>query len=523
MIFSFFSVAVVFSVCHIVFERRSSRRFQALVFIASLGGSLVVAALAIAQILPYAWLIGAIFSIALVVAALATRLMLSDRIAMPWKLLAILLVSGVSFNFGHGAPPAGTVIYWLVDVVNKAFYALWGAQESSFGYAVLAAIESTLAGVLVAAAEKTMRLHMVYTAFNFVAGWWLYSRLFVQARQFPRLEDWRMFSLLVPLFFCVTILAHWTARVDFYGVFAWLNDLLWVGFLIQGLAVAGLAFRQAGRGVWILALPFVPLAGLAWSLNAIVALGAIDALTGFSQAFPDREAFRDGGLRRRGGRFFLALGSGVVAVGLASGAAFFGTAAMGKYVDVAQRKTPTLAEPPTLDREKSMLVVSLADGKRYGIDRYEYPNVQGRRPKVNVAWEDARQLCHERAGRLCSSQEWRFACSVGGRYRYMAEGYSPSHVFGVCNVGGHGMDVAASGSFPQCTNAWQMADSIGNAWEWVDDRLHYDFRIVVGGAWNTRDDQVSTCDGRFLVREAQYDVLDTRAFGFRCCYDLSPN
>ncbi len=44
------------------------------------------------------------------------------------------------------------------------------------------------------------------------------------------------------------------------------------------------------------------------------------------------------------------------------------------------------------------------------IDAYEYPNRKGQNPIIGVTWHEAGALCRERAERLCSEDEWTFAC-----------------------------------------------------------------------------------------------------------------
>jgi sulfatase modifying factor 1 len=49
------------------------------------------------------------------------------------------------------------------------------------------------------------------------------------------------------------------------------------------------------------------------------------------------------------------------------------------------------------------------------IDRFEYPNEQGSYPIVMVTWSDANRLCEERGERLCTEDEWTFACEARRR------------------------------------------------------------------------------------------------------------
>jgi sulfatase modifying factor 1 len=44
------------------------------------------------------------------------------------------------------------------------------------------------------------------------------------------------------------------------------------------------------------------------------------------------------------------------------------------------------------------------------IDRFEYPNRKGGYPLVYVSWYDSKKLCEGDGKRLCSEEEWTFAC-----------------------------------------------------------------------------------------------------------------
>lgn len=61
------------------------------------------------------------------------------------------------------------------------------------------------------------------------------------------------------------------------------------------------------------------------------------------------------------------------------------------------------AEPATCfdDRRKPL---------RFCMDRFEWPNQKGAMPMVLVSWEDARQICASVDKRLCSEEEFNFAC-----------------------------------------------------------------------------------------------------------------
>lgn len=47
---------------------------------------------------------------------------------------------------------------------------------------------------------------------------------------------------------------------------------------------------------------------------------------------------------------------------------------------------------------------------RFCIDRYEWPNKKGEVPALLVSWVDAKKLCEDTGKRLCTEDEYNFAC-----------------------------------------------------------------------------------------------------------------
>ena len=48
--------------------------------------------------------------------------------------------------------------------------------------------------------------------------------------------------------------------------------------------------------------------------------------------------------------------------------------------------------------------------RRYCMDVFEYPNLEGVVPAVMVDWDDAKRVCGVEGKRLCTTEEWEFAC-----------------------------------------------------------------------------------------------------------------
>ncbi|MSP23879.1 MAG: hypothetical protein EXR75_01700 [Myxococcales bacterium] len=125
---------------------------------------------------------------------------------------------------------------------------------------------------------------------------------------------------------------------------------------------------------------------------------------------------------------------------------------------------------------------------RFCIDRFEYPNLERVAPAVMLSFEDAVRACAVEGKRLCSSEEWAFACEGAATLPY-ATGLVRDPT--ACNIdrpargstgiarGDHG-DIAAtvarldqrlrSGSMVRCISPFGVADMTGNVAEWVVHR-----------------------------------------------------
>lgn len=179
---------------------------------------------------------------------------------------------------------------------------------------------------------------------------------------------------------------------------------------------------------------------------------------------------------------------------------------------------PTTRPAPAPGRAGSYGEEILLEG--YCIDRYEYPNLEGALPRVDVTWAEARALCQARGKRLCTELEWEYACGGPDRLAY---GYGDRFEAGRCNtpvpVDGawnRGAGIAPSGLHPACGNDNGVRDLIGNVWEWTDG--WYDeargWRVVRGGSWfhSANLARSEARYGRHLTQAYHLDLV-----GFRCC------
>jgi|WetSurMetagenome_2_1015567.scaffolds.fasta_scaffold00335_3 hypothetical protein len=115
-----------------------------------------------------------------------------------------------------------------------------------------------------------------------------------------------------------------------------------------------------------------------------------------------------------------------------------------------------------------MVLVDLPPGKsdkpllKVCIDRYEYPGKEGALPTTNVSYDDAEKLCASAGKRLCTAQEWQWACS--GREGYA---YPYGFTFEKENCNSDSRAPEPSGTRNRCISKFGAIDMTGNVFEWV--------------------------------------------------------
>ena len=133
---------------------------------------------------------------------------------------------------------------------------------------------------------------------------------------------------------------------------------------------------------------------------------------------------------------------------------------------------------------------------------------RGRRPVVNVSWEDAKEFVRwlsERTGeryRLLSEAEWEYAARAGTRGPFHYGGtistdeanYNGNYTYGSGSKGEYRRRTVRVESFG--ANGFGLHDVHGNVWEWVEDCWHdrYSGAPADGSAWVSGGD----CRSRVL-------------------------
>jgi formylglycine-generating enzyme len=169
--------------------------------------------------------------------------------------------------------------------------------------------------------------------------------------------------------------------------------------------------------------------------------------------------------------------------------------------------------------------------KRFCIDRHEWPNRPGERPKVFVSWFEAQSSCESRGKRLCQRSEWTLACEGPKRAPYP---YGWRREPSPCNVGRPPIPFAVEdlvslrtrahelerlwqgdpiGSHPDCVSAYGVFDMVGNVDEWTDNREESQERVATlnGGYWGPVR---NTCR---LTTKTHGPDFQFYQIGFRCC------
>ena len=159
---------------------------------------------------------------------------------------------------------------------------------------------------------------------------------------------------------------------------------------------------------------------------------------------------------------------------------------------------------------------------------------RGRRPVINVSWDDAKAYVawlSKKAGeeyRLLSEAEWEYAARAGTETAYFFGGdIRPDQA----NYRGNVSKTAEVGSYP--ANAFGLHDMHGNVWEWCEDVWHGSYvgapsdgtartgdgdqsrRVLRGGSWN-----YDPWNLRSAFRSRDYAVIRNILGGFRVAKDL---
>lgn len=145
------------------------------------------------------------------------------------------------------------------------------------------------------------------------------------------------------------------------------------------------------------------------------------------------------------------------------------------------------------------------------IDSYEYPNKRNSKPKTDVTFEEAQQLCWNEGKRLCTSEEWEMACN--GSKKKFNYPYGKQYDGDLCNTLGNPRlknSMAVSGYFYECRSDQGVFDMSGNVAEWAEAGNNGPF--AYGGSWQNGE-QGSSCTSKIQLQQGRKYFY----VGFRCC------
>jgi len=194
----------------------------------------------------------------------------------------------------------------------------------------------------------------------------------------------------------------------------------------------------------------------------------------------------------------------------------------------------------SFDRDKWLNISKRFSRKpmSFCIDKYEWPNKLGMYPWVMVTWPEAHELCWSVGKRLCTEEEWTFACE-GVEATPYPYGYNRNS--DECNLDNRWRQYSSkilikrgskecsnelkrlwqgkrSGDMPQCASSFGVEDMNGSVDEWTVGTIksQYPYRSVLkGGYWGPV---------RTRCRPATRNHGPGHTFyqqGFRCCKDLT--
>jgi hypothetical protein len=177
---------------------------------------------------------------------------------------------------------------------------------------------------------------------------------------------------------------------------------------------------------------------------------------------------------------------------------------------------------------------------RFCMDRYEWPNQKGELPALLMSWIDAKKMCEDKGKRLCTEEEFNFACEGEAMLPY-TYGYERDAT--KCNIDRpyrkreHKLFKYAScmkkpqckaelekldqrlptGSMPACVSPFGVYDLNGNINEWVfrPKEKPPNRSGLKGGWWGPVRGRCRPTVGFHHEEDYGYEE------GFRCCKDAA--
>jgi sulfatase modifying factor 1 len=167
------------------------------------------------------------------------------------------------------------------------------------------------------------------------------------------------------------------------------------------------------------------------------------------------------------------------------------------------------------------------------IDRFEYPNRKNEFPMIHVDWHMSNKICESQGKRLCSEEEWTFACE-GEEATPYPYGYDRDKDACLVDKAWRWFDASAyggkkekiirefdrlwqgvpSGSLTKCRSVFGVYDLVGNVDEYTSSITRVGSpAILKGGYWGPVRTRCRPATRAHGPEHAFYQQ------GFRCCRD----
>ena len=212
-----------------------------------------------------------------------------------------------------------------------------------------------------------------------------------------------------------------------------------------------------------------------------------------------------------------------------------------KQAEGGDAEKSTVSERCLRYREPSECLSKERKPMRFCIDRYEYPNKKGELPALLISWVEAKKTCESLGKRLCTEEEFNFACegeamlpytygyvrdpskcSIDKPYRKRSKKlytYERCMKKPACKAELERLDQRLpAGSLPECVSPFGAYDMNGNINEWVSlpGKKYPDRSGLKGGWWGPVRGRCRPTVG--FHKEEDYGYEE----GFRCCGDAAP-
>lgn len=175
-----------------------------------------------------------------------------------------------------------------------------------------------------------------------------------------------------------------------------------------------------------------------------------------------------------------------------------------------KRKRYEIAEDNSSKCPEGMAYIPSNGG--FCIDKYEWPNKQGKRPTSNVSFSQASDSCFTIGKRLCEASEWESCCRGPYSWNYP---YGPNYLSRACVT--EDRSAKGAGKAGECRGWYDVYDLVGNLAEWTATKSNKKsgFYVVKGGFWDSGTR--SSCK---LSRHSYFTQNPHNPVGFRCCKDI---